>query len=455
MMNFSRVKHASILFAGLLLGCVMSATAAEPARDLNELLKQVKQSQAEEAKLNREREELFMRDRSKQKQLLEEAQARLAAEEARGETLKQAFDENEKALADLEETLERRLGNLGELFGVVRQVAGDTQGVLYGSLVSAQIKDRTGALLQMSKEKKLPSIPELEELWYRLQEEMTESGKVVKFTGTVVSSDGAEHQAEITRVGVFNTVADGKFLRYLPETGQLVELPRQPAPRYRAMAANLEDTAAGMTPMAIDPSRGTILALLVQAPDLTERVQQGREIGYIIIGIAAFGLLIVVIRFVTLFFTGLKVSAQLKRAEQPSGSNPLGRVLMVYNENESVDLETLERKIDEAVLKETPKLQRGLSIIKILAVIAPLLGLLGTVTGMIQTFQSITLFGTGDPKLMAGGISQALITTVLGLMTAIPLTFFHSLVAGKSRSIIHVLEEQSAGIIARHAEKKA
>ncbi len=449
MMASKRIVIA-LLSAGLLLA---GAVSAEPARDLNELLKQVRQSQAEEARLNKEREALFMQDRARQKQLLEDARARLAAEQQRGEELKQAFDENEQALTELEETLQRRLGNLGELFGVVRQVAGDTQGVLHGSLVSAQIEDRTGSLLSMSKEKKLPSIPELEELWYRLQEEMTESGKVVKFPGTVVTADGAEHQAEVTRVGVFNTVADGKFLRYLPETGQLVELPRQPAPRFRAMAADLEGATSGMVPMAIDPSRGSILALLVQAPDLKERVQQGREIGYVIIGIAAVGLLIVIVRFLSLYLTGLKVRSQLKR-DEPSANNPLGRVLMVYKEHDAADLETLERKIDEAVLKETPRLQRGLSIIKILAVIAPLLGLLGTVTGMIQTFQSITLFGTGDPKLMAGGISQALVTTVLGLMTAIPLTFFHSLVAGKSRSIIHVLEEQSAGIIARQAEQR-
>ena len=452
-MMFSRKSLMVLGLSACLSVGMTGAAVAEPARNLTELLKQVKQSRVEEAKANKAREELFLKERAQQRRLLAEARATLSREQSRGEELKQAFDENEKALADLEETLERRMGNLGELFGVVRQAAGDTQGVLYGSLVSSQIKDRTGALLAMSKEKKLPSIPELEELWYRLQEEMTESGRVVKFSGTVVSADGSEHQAEITRVGVFNTIADGKFLRYLPETGQLVELPRQPAPRFRAMAGNLENAASGLTPMAIDPSRGTILALLVQAPDLVERVQQGKEVGYVIIGIAALGLLIVVVRFITLFFTGLKVRSQLKR-EEASKNNPLGRVLMVYRENEAVDLETLERKIDEAVLKETPKLQRGLAIIKILAIIAPLLGLLGTVTGMIQTFQSITLFGTGDPKLMAGGISQALITTVLGLMTAIPLTFFHSLVAGRSRSIIHVLEEQSAGIIARHAEKR-
>jgi biopolymer transport protein ExbB len=119
-----------------------------------------------------------------------------------------------------------------------------------------------------------------------------------------------------------------------------------------------------------------------------------------------------------------------------------------------VDVETLELKLDEAILKNTPALERFLTMIKVLAVVAPLLGLLGTVTGMINTFQAITLFGTGDPKLMANGISQALVTTMEGLWVAIPLTFLHALVASRSRSIINTLEEQAAGIVAVHAEKQ-
>lgn len=204
--------------------------------------------------------------------------------------------------------------------------------------------------------------------------------------------------------------------------------------------------------MAIDPSRGSILALLVQAPDLKERIQQGKLVGYVIIVLFAIGLLIVAVRWIALTVTGLKMRKQLK-LDEPKENNPLGRVLAVYRANPNVDTETLELKIDEAVIREVPKLQSGLATIKILAAIAPLLGLLGTVTGMIETFQSITLFGTGDPKLMAGGISQALVTTVLGLVSAIPLVALHSVVAGKSKRLISILDEQSAGIIAQHAEK--
>ncbi|WP_457676405.1 MotA/TolQ/ExbB proton channel family protein [Thiolapillus sp.] len=437
----------------LVLAALFAATTSVQAADLDALLKQVKQAKAEEARLNRQREAEFLKDKNKQAQLLAAAKAKLAAEKARGEQLKQQFDENEQKLAEAEETLERRQGNLGELFGVVRQVAGDVAGILDASLVSSQYPGRSEKLVKMSNDKKLPSIPELEELWYEMQHEMTESGKVVRYMDSVVAVDGTESKQEVVRVGVFNSVSNGKFLRYLPETDQLIILPRQPAKRFTDMAANLQKATSGIVPMAVDPSRGSILNLLVQAPDLKERVAQGKEVGYIIIGLAAFGFLLALYRLIALGITSMKVRSQLKHADSPKKNNPLGRVLLSWHENQDADLETLERKVDEAVVKEVPKLQRGLSILKILAVIAPLLGLLGTVTGMIQTFQSITLFGTGDPKLMAGGISQALITTVLGLMAAIPLTFLHAIVSARSKALVQVLEEQSAGIIARHAEK--
>ena len=441
---------ANLLAAAAVLLVPFSTAGADA---LDDLLRQVKQANVAESRLNRQREEEFRRAAGRQAELLAAAKAKLAAEKQRGEELKQRFDENEKKLAEAEELLRQRQGNLGELFGVVRQVAGDVAGVLDASLVSAQYPGRSKKLVEMSNEKQLPTIPELEELWYQMQHEMTESGKVVKYTDAVVAVDGTEKQQEVVRIGVFNAVSNGRFLRYLSETDQLIVLPRQPAKRFTEMAANLQKATSGMVPMAVDPSRGSILNLLVQAPNLEERIEQGKEVGYIIIGLAIFGFLIALYRLVALGITGLKVRSQLKHPDQPRKNNPLGRVLLTWKENQDADLETLERKIDEAIVKEVPRLQRGLSIIKILAVIAPLLGLLGTVTGMIQTFQSITLFGTGDPKLMAGGISQALITTVLGLIAAIPLTFLHAWVSSRSKTLVQVLEEQSAGIIARQAER--
>lgn len=447
------MKHLTVFLAGLILVFGCGLLNAAPASSLEELLNLVRQSKIQESKANKERERQFLADKQKQKQLLRDARAAYKKEQARSKKLNSQFDNNEKLLTELEEKLHQKMGSLGELFGVVKQVAGDAKATFDNSLVSSQIPNRQAIVEPIATNKALPSIAQLEDLWFALQQEMTESGRVVKYNTKVISAGGQEQQRQVTRVGTFNAVSGGKFLKWEPFTAELLELSRQPASRHLERAANLEASSSGVVAMTIDPSRGSILSLLVQAPDLSERIQQGRLVGYVIIVLLGVGLVIVLERFTYLTLVGAKIRAQLKSAK-PNVKNPLGRVLAIYSQNKKVDIETLELKIDEAIIKDVPKLQRGLPTIKILAAIAPLLGLLGTVTGMIETFQSITLFGTGDPKLMAGGISQALVTTVLGLIAAIPLVFLHSALASKSKRIVNILEEQSAGIIAAHAEKE-
>jgi biopolymer transport protein ExbB len=418
---------------------------------LDALLDKVKRSRVENQAINRQREAEFRAKKSDQQRLLREAQGTRDRLERRSEQLESSFNENELRIISLEEQLRNRLGNLGELFGVVRQVAGDTRGILDGSLASAQFPGRAELMAELAESKVLPSIGELEGLWFTLLQEMVESGKVVRFDTTVVLPDGEQVQREVVRVGVFNAVSGGKFLQYLPGTGKLTELPRQPAGRYRGAAQDLEDATEGMVAMAVDPSRGSILSLLVQAPTYTERVQQGGLIGYITIVLGLFGLGIVVVRFRVLWNTGRAMKAQ-ESSDKADPGNPLGRVMQVYEEYGTADTETLELKLDESILKDAPKLERGLTTVKVVSIIAPLLGLLGTVTGMILTFQQITLFGTGDPKMMAGGISQALVTTMIGLSVAIPLTLLHSWLRDRSKGLIQILEEESAGMVARRAE---
>ena len=297
------------------------------------------------------------------------------------------------------------------------------------------------------------SLEEIEQLWFELQREMTESGKVVRFPTQVVTVNGDEVERDVVRVGAFNVVSSGKYLQFVPETGRLLELGRQPQQRYLERVGDLEAATQGSVAFALDPSRGQILSLLVQAPSLRERIDQGGVVGYVIIGLGALALLIALERIVTLTVTGARVRLQARKPDAP-GNNPLGRVLRIYHDNPATDVETLELKLSEAILKETPKINRMLMFLKIIAVVAPLLGLLGTVTGMIITFQAITLFGTGDPKLMAGGISQALVTTVLGLCVAIPTVLLHTVVTSRARRLNQVLEEQAAGMIATQSERR-
>jgi biopolymer transport protein ExbB len=277
---------------------------------------------------------------------------------------------------------------------------------------------------------------------------------VEKFTTPVITTTGDVEDKQVIRIGVFTAFTDGLFLRYLPETGNLVELARQPVDRFRKLVAEFEDAQPGeLQPTVIDPPRGAIMALLVQTPTLKERIEQGGWIGYIILVLGAIGLIIALIQFLSLTKDGHGIAKQQKQKEV-SQKNPLGRILSVYNDRLAHDVETLSLKLDEAILREMPKLERGLITLAILAAVAPMLGLLGTVSGMIETFQSITLFGTGDPKLMSGGISQALVTTELGLAVAIPLLLIHSGLSSKSNRLVQILDEESAAIVARNAEKQ-
>ncbi|HHA19744.1 MAG TPA: MotA/TolQ/ExbB proton channel family protein, partial [Methylophaga sp.] len=318
----------------------------------------------------------------------------------------------------------------------------------------AQKPDREKFLTSLAEHKQQPTIEELREFWLMLQEEMTESAKVSRFSAPIITAQGKVEDREVTRIGVFTAFSEGKFLRYLPETGSLVELGRQPTERLQSLVANFEATTdSSLQPVVIDPTRGAIMALLVLAPDLKERIQQGGWIGFIILGLGAIGLIIALQRFYSLTVVGRGVARQQKSTEA-SLKNPLGRILSVYSDTLAQDVETLSLKLDEAILREIPKIERGLVTLAILAAISPMLGLLGTVSGMIETFQSITLFGTGDPKLMSGGISQALVTTELGLAVAIPILLIHSALSSKSNRLVQILDEESAALIARNAEKQ-
>jgi len=448
-------KSAAVACLALLLGG--NAFAAD-AVSLDDLLAQVKQGRVKDAAENQKRIEQFQKDRGRQQQAVNDAKAEQAREERRSQTLEDQFEKNDGEIIELERALQERLGDLKELFGVLQQAAGDARGNFEGSITQVQFPDRsewlTAFAQKMGSTTRMPTMDEIERLWFELQREMTESGKVVKFNTTVISAEGQEQQRNVTRVGLFNVVSDGKYLEYVPETGRLVELQRQPQSRYTNRAEDLEEATSGLNSFAIDPTRGQLLGLLVQTPNLTERIAQGQIVGYTIIVLGVIGLILAIWRLMVLTATGAKIRAQTKNLNQ-AGNNPLGRVIKVANDNPNVDIEGLELKLGEAIMKETPKLNALLPFLKIISVVAPLLGLLGTVTGMIITFQAITLYGAGDPKLMAGGISTALVTTVEGLVVAIPMVFLHTLVSSRARRLTQILQEEATGMLSERAERQA
>jgi len=451
-------RITTIIAAGVLAFAAGTAGAQEQeASSLSELLRLIEQGQARDSQEARQREARFAQARGEQENLLNQARAERTRMEQESERLEQLFEENQQEIITARQQLDDRLGDLKELFGVLQTVSGDLQGRFNNSLTNLQYPDRSDFLVElgskMASATELASIEDIERLWFELQREVNESGRVVRFNHDVILTDGATQNEEVVRVGMFNLVSQDGYLSADPSEGVISVLPRQPDGGLVGTTQDMVNAEAGSGPVefGLDVTRGGILGLLVETPTIMDRINQGGYVGYAIIALGIIGLLIAIWRWIALSNDSRKVSAQLKR-DSAKTDNPLGRVLAAYEANRNADTETLELKLSEAALKEMPGLTKGLLFIKVVSVVAPLMGLLGTVTGMIQTFQVITLYGAGDPKLMAGGISQALMTTVLGLVVAIPMVLLHTIVSGQSKKIINILQSQSAGLVAEHAE---
>jgi biopolymer transport protein ExbB len=447
-----------LLLLPLVSAAQESGAPPQPARqqitDLDQLLESVKQEQEARRALNRQREQKFLADKKQQQALLAKARREFEQRQRENQPLVKKTEANTQQIERLEKELETVVKDMGDLATGFREFAGDFATVMQQSMISAQLPERAAVLDDLASSKTQPTIEEIQTLWLLLQEEMTEAGKVTLFEAPVVTADGRSAERDVLRVGTFSAFADGDFLRFVPETAELLVLSRQPAAHLRNSARSFAASPGEIMSITVDPTRGSLLGMLSFTPDLRERIEQGGTIALIIIALGIFGLLLAVWRGIYLAVIYLRINGQQREIDSPRASNPLGRVLLSVEGVSLDEEELLQLKLDEAVLAEMPALERGNGVIKLLAATSPLLGLLGTVTGMIITFQAISLFGTGDPKLMAGGISQALVTTVLGLVVAIPLLFSHSVIAYMARSMIQRLDEQCAGILARTAEQQ-
>ncbi len=429
---------------------LIAGAQAQNAVTLDQVLQAIRRERTEVSAENRQREQEFLSQRNQQQASLNRVRAQVAAAEAESTRLEGVMASNQDAIEELDEELASKQGEFQELFGAARSAAADLKAELDRSIVSTQFPGRGETLRELAQTEKLPSEAQLRDLWEIMVQQIAEQGKTATYSAPVVQANGQADEAQVTRIGPYVVFSEGKYLTYAD--GNLKFLARQPAGDVTAAASRVANSSGDdFVRGAIDPSLGTLLSLIVESPTLTERIDQGRFIGKVIIGAALFGIALGIYKWVTLTMTAGAVRGQVRR-KKPSKSNPLGRVMLAYENTQSSDVETVALKLDDAILKEVPKLESGLNLVKVLAATAPLLGLLGTVIGMINTFQAITLFGTGDPQIMAGGISEALVTTVLGLIAAIPLLLLHAFASGAAKRVSQILEEQAAGIIAEHAE---
>ncbi len=447
---------AAFVGAAVMLSAV---PASAQINSISDLLNQVRSDSAKTEAENRDREAKFRQRANEQTAMLSEARRELAQLERKAASVQSTFDANGNTIARLEGELRAAQGDFGEVFGLARSKAGEFKAILDSSLITSQYPQRTQVLGTVAESKALPDSDQLNAIWQTMLQEIKAQRQVATFTAPVANVDDGAEQS-VTRVGPFSifTEKSADFLQYTPPAGEeanvlLAKLPRQPGGAISAAASDVASSSGGIVYAPIDPTRGELLKSFERVPDTGERIAQGGTIGKIILILLAIGVIFGVLNIIRLALAKMAVGGQ-KRKAQPSKSNALGRIMMAYEGAKNKDADTVELKLDEAILRESPKFEFGLNFLKLAAGIAPLLGLLGTVTGMIKTFQAMMIYGTGDPQLMAGGISEALVTTMLGLIAAIPLLILHSFCSSLARSIQGTLEEQSAGIVARHVESR-
>jgi len=431
------------------------APVVEPViTDLDLLVESVKTTASIRAKEDRARLNKFLSDKNKQQSLLDNMKYKLTLEERRIERLTKEYEDNDAQLSDLEEQLTLKLGSFGELFGIVRQTAGESKGQFALSLTNIEFPERIEFLGDLAERKSLdlPTTEELERLWYEILNELNQSGKIKSYNADILTKSGELVNQDVLRIGVFNSVSNGNYLNLVTEQNLLEYLPKQPERSIRRSAKKLQNSD-DYREVFIDPTRGSLLTKLIDRDTWLERINAGGFVGYVIIIILILGLVMGALRFKFLNEESKSINKELE-TNQFADDSILGKLNSIYSKYSGDNPEDLESQLEDILAKATPPLEKNLSVIKLLAAVAPLLGLLGTVIGMIETFQAITLFGTGDPKLMAGGISQALVTTMLGLIAAVPLLFVHNILDSRSRAISQIYEEQAIGLLALVSIKK-
>ena len=402
----------------------------ERVEKIQDLINRVEENREELSKIDAVRIDTFIKKVADRRFLLSKAKKQLSDEEARNQRLEDLFESNELKLAELETELNIKLGVLGELFGVARQMAGELQADSESAYNFSENPKRTDSLNEIGKIK-VHNLKNLEDLWVLHLNEINSSGEIKEIKANVINSDGDIDEDALVRYGPFNMVKGRSFVKTDIANNAYSVLQKQPDRSLRRQfRSHYRSDDYAVAP--IDPTRGFLLSLYLDKPSAFERIAQGKLIGFIIVLIGLSGLVFAAYRYYTLYIYSKSISSN-ENAD-------------VFNKIQSIsdnakDVDTFERECDEVLLTVNGNLSWGVNWIKFLAAVVPLLGLLGTVIGMIETFQAITVFGTGDPKQMAGGISQALVTTMLGLIFAAPLLAMYTLLSEKVSEILQEIEE--------------
>jgi biopolymer transport protein ExbB len=416
------------------------------ADSMQALLDEVKLTAEQSKRQHQKREKSFLARKDQQTTLLNNAKQKLIDLQNEKIALETTFKQQQQNIKSLNAELGSQNQTMQLLSDFVIQFSHDLNQSLSKSY-SGFDNDYRQPLIE--KESGLISINLIQAVWYALQADIVASQKITKKNQAVVQLDGKTTQTSVTTIGNWGALSNTGIIQLNTETHQLAQLPKSISDSYTSSIQSFLTSSSQYNSIPVDISHGQVFAHLLASPDLWQRIQQGGVIGYIILAIALIGVLIVIERYIVLTWTSYQTRRQLKNPEL-TANNPLGRVLNHWHKTDNKTPDSIEATLDEAILQELPSLAKRLSMLKVFYGIAPLLGLLGTITGMIETFQAITFFGNSDPQLMASGISQALITTALGLIVAIVFVWFHSDLNTKRQYIVQILETQSAGIVAKY-----
>jgi len=448
----------------LMLMLIASAACVGPAhgQDIREAARKAAADRAAAQEEAQRAEEAVLADENKLRaevQRLEEEQAALEQElKELGDRLLVADTLREDLV---EEWSGRELG-FREISGNVRVAARDLESLLKASPLSAGAPWRLETISPLLDKGYFPDIDDIAGMAGVFFDEIERGSQVSLREGEYVGRDGRQTSGRIFQLGKFNTVYQGGgetgFLVWSPEGQRLFALSELPPRNVRRA---LDKYLAGESDLVpLDMSGGAALRQITSHTSLVEQISQGGPIIWPIFLIALAAMGIVVFKIVYLNRTSGNTdrimgevndlaargdwSACEKIVDGHRGKNwPVVRVIRAGLESREESRETLESVLQEAILHELPQVQKGIAMLAVLGAVAPLLGLLGTVTGMIDTFRVITLFGTSDPKLMSGGISEALVTTELGLAVAIPIMLLHTYLSRKADHLVGDMEAKA------------
>ena len=451
----------SVTFLLLILLLIVMAVPAV-GQDIREAARKATADREAAQAEARQAEEAILADRDR---LRAEVQ-RLEAEQAVLEQDLKDLDQRQAAARSLREDLTdkwagRELG-FREISGNVRVSARDLESLLKASPLSAGADWRLEAVSPLLDTGYFPDIDDIAGMAGVFFDEIERAGQVSLRVGEFVGRDGIQTTGPIFQFGKFTTVyqsaGETGFLVWSPEAQRLFALAELPP---RPVRRSLDKYLAGESDLVpVDMSGGAALRQITQRTNFLEQIRQGGPIIWPIFLIALAALVIVVLKIIYLNrmsgntdrimgeVNELAARGEWKACEKIVAGHqgkkwPVVRVIRAGLEARDDSRETLESVLQEAILRELPEVQKGIAMLAVLGAVAPLLGLLGTVTGMIDTFRVITLFGTSDPKLMSGGISEALVTTELGLAVAIPIMLLHTYLSRKSDHLIGDMESKA------------